>query len=629
MKKPKDEYIELADTINDTPNFIYDNTTPTNKSSRFNEHGNELEENMYLNSINKDKDKSQDNRVFFQRENRRIISLIKKIINKKEPLNTTKISIKNILLSYKNNITLLKDDKKNTLLHIFVELKDVSSFELIIEIYEEFLGVSKNFYDFLFSKNIDDLNIFDMSVEKGYIAIIKLLYTKIEKESNYSEKNIYLKYIKNNLFHIAAKNNQIFPIIFFYEKLNKYFNNKEILDTNEIQKEKMAPIHYACKNRNITLMNLLIDLGANINSQDKNGYTPLHYSVINNDMRMLKHLLIRGGNKFITDGNNLTPFDLAFILGESNLTKILSHKNFCQKQFCGEELGPISKKNNMFILFISLIFIIIIKTSLICRFYFLLNNFNIDFSLISSLTYINYRFNNFKRNLNELYINDLLYCIDDKCQLEKGILFSSLTFDILLLYIVILFKYSKSIFLSKNNESLTLLIENNEIENICVKCRIVINETTKHCLICDRCIEKWDHHCFWLNTCINNKNYCKFKLFIFCAILFLFGNLFYFIMCSYFLFSSKDLFIERFFKVNNRSLWKRILFILLIGINFYLIIIITYSLIFVIIPIIRSMLKNRGSRKIKQNKKNQKEFKNNSNIIDNEDEDIITINLNK
>ena len=210
MNKPKDELIELADTINDTPTFIFDNTTPTYTPSRFTEHQNKTEENIYSNidkNLINDVKKKQENRIYLQRENRRIISLIKKIINKKEPLNTTKLSIKNMLLNYKQDLTLLKDDKKNTLLHIYVELKDVSSLQMIIEIYEEFLNISKNFYFFLFAKNINDQNIFDISVEKGDIAIIKLLYEQIEKENDYYEKIIYLKYIQNNLFHIAANNN--------------------------------------------------------------------------------------------------------------------------------------------------------------------------------------------------------------------------------------------------------------------------------------------------------------------------------------------------------------------------------------------------------------------------------------
>ena len=81
-----------------------------------------------------------------------------------------------------------------------------------------------------------------------------------------------------------------FLLFFFYEKLKAYINEEKILDIHEINKDKMAPIHYACKNGNIRLMKILLDLGADINSQDIKGNTPLHYAVINNDERMVKHL---------------------------------------------------------------------------------------------------------------------------------------------------------------------------------------------------------------------------------------------------------------------------------------------------------------------------------------------------
>lgn len=94
MNKPKDELIELADTINDTPTFIFDNTTPTYTPSRFTEHQNKTEENIYSNidkNLINDVKKKQENRIYLQRENRRIISLIKKIINKKRTFKYNKI----------------------------------------------------------------------------------------------------------------------------------------------------------------------------------------------------------------------------------------------------------------------------------------------------------------------------------------------------------------------------------------------------------------------------------------------------------------------------------------------------------------------------------------------------------
>ena len=506
MEKPKEEIIELEDTVNDTPIFIYDNTTPKCTNSNILDNLSKSKDILNSNHYSyKDKnsdalngikiEKIPENQIMCQRENRRLISMIKKMITKKENNNNniTKENIKNMLINYKNDITLLKDDKKNTLLHIFVEENDIDAINIILEVYLDMLKLYKNYFYFIFSKNFEDKNVFDIAVQKGNIQIIKLLYTQIEKGGNYNEKTIYMKYLRDNIFNIAARNNHIFPILFFYEKLSLFYDNrgffkeKEILDIHEINEDKFSPIHYACKNRNVKLMKILIDLGANINSQDGKGYTPLHHAVINNDERMVKHLLIRGANKFIKDHNNLTPYDLSFELEEQKLSSILYHKNFCQRYFCEEELGPISKKNNMLSLFIGVISTIIIKLLTIFRF-FILNNIFQDYSILNSFN-----------------------CLDDNCGVDIGILFFTLGIDLLLLIMFLIFRCSKEIFLEQkkmSNKSLSVLYEENE--KICIKCHIHINDNIQHCLICDRCVENWDHHCYWLNTCINDKNYKKF-----------------------------------------------------------------------------------------------------------------------
>ena len=647
MDKRKEELIELSDTINDTPIFKYDNITPKSINSKIiissstetqdiiysNNFSNINDNSFMLNEIKMEK--KPENKILFQRENRRIISIIKQIIAKKESEDITKEKIKNMLISYKNDITLLKDDKKNSLLHIYVEESDINAINIILQVYLDILKRSKNYYYFLFSKNIENNNIFDISVQKGNITIIKLLYEQIEKEDNYNEKRTYMKYFRDNIFIIAAKNNNIFPILFFYEKLTKFYNKRDnynniegILDIHEINEDKLTPIHYACKNNNIKLMNILIDLGANINIQDGKGYTPLHHAVINNDERMIKHLLIRGADKFIKDQNNVTPYDLSSSLGEENLSKILYHKSFCKRYFCGDEIGPLSKKNNMRCLLFGLIFTLIIKFFNLFIYYCLYNNIFHNFSLFFSETskkYVLYEKKIFKAYSLKKYFN----CLEDNCRIEVGLLFISLGIDLFLLVIFIIFKCSKEIFLEQkkeSNKSLSKLYEENE--NICVKCHIHINKKTQHCLICDRCVENWDHHCFWLNTCINNKNYTKFKIFMTFAILFLFFNLFFYVDSFYLFISARDSFTQGIFKLNKGSILYKVVKIGIICVLIYFIINISYSLFFVVLPIIKYIYSKsvKNSRNINKNEKDTN-YNSLKNIIDNEnDDDEININ---
>ena len=623
MNKRRDEIIELADTINDTPISIIDNTTPTGaflnskldiiyeENTNINRISN-VEKNS--NILNNFKRENPENKILLQRENRRIISIIRKTISKKEERNTTILLIKNILINYKNDITLLRDDKKNTLLHIYVELGDNSAIKIILEVYIEILKVSQNFYDFLFLKNIENKNVFDIAVKKGDVNNIKFLYELIENENKYLNKKEYINYFYNNIFHIAANSNKIFPILFFYEKLKpfyKFFNNGYILNAHESNKNKMTPIHCSCKNKNVKIVDLLIDLGADFDAQDIKGRTPLHYAVINNDERMVKHLLLRGANKFIKDENNLSPYDLAFSLGDKNLVKILYHKNCCQKQFCEDEIGPLSKKNNSIILLIGLIFTIFIKLLIIFRFSFVLNGIELDFNEIFSLTSGFNNTNNITESNNEksLYLGDFFSCVDKNCRIEEGLIFFALFIDLLLLLIFIIFKCSKEIFMPKNIESddntLFSLYEKNEM--ICVKCRIEINDKIQHCLICERCVENWDHHCYWLNTCINDKNYAKFHAFVIFTILFLVFNLLFYIACLYLLFSSNELFVQEFFNLEYRSIPYYVIKIIIICLGTYLIFIFSYSLIFIALPIIKYLI-SKSIKYIKKKDLNKNEI---------------------
>ena len=58
--------------------------------------------------------------------------------------------------------------------------------------------------------------------------------------------------------------------------------------------------------------------------------------------------------------------------------------------------------------------------------------------------------------------------------------------------------------------------ENNydNLEKICINCKIFKKKEMQHCILCNECIEDWDHHCFYLNKCINQNNLKYFVLFL-------------------------------------------------------------------------------------------------------------------
>ena len=576
--KLKEELLEYEDTTDDTrisdgeslnipfskcKNFTYNNISNVN------------------NLISK-KDNSANNIILQQRENRRIIFLIKKVLQQKDDIDSAKTKIIELLKTYKykNNIILLRDDKRDTLLHIYVKANDIIALNIILDIYIDILGISEKFYAFLFMKNLEGFTAFDLSVQFGYIPIMKLLYKQLEKAEDYHDIINYVEYLRNNIFNISSENNKIFPVIFFFEKLRKFYQNQTInlLDNKDkrINKDGMTPILYASKNENLKLLLILIDLGADINSQNNDGKTALHFAVRNNDERMIKHLLIRGADKYLKDKDDNNPYNLAVILKHENLINILYHKNFCQKIFCGGELGELPRRVNM-ILFISYLIInIMIYITIFIRFFVTVNDIEIDLP-------------NFSVTLKKKFqINEILTCVDEKCISEITFLFTFLIIDLILLSFFILFKISKKVFLLKKRnveEKLSKLYEMNE--NICIKCGIIKNKKTKHCIICNRCVANWDHHCYWLNTCINDKNFCKFKLFIYFCFLSLLSNLFFYIYSIYLILSAKDSFFQEILNIEKNSLIYYLMVILLVSVFIILSVIIIYLLLFVNLPMIK------------------------------------------
>ena len=590
--KPKEELLEFDDTTDDTRisdieyKFMSSNTT---KTSTYNN----ITNINYL--INK-KDNMTENKILSQRENRRIIIMIKKELQKGEDKNLIKMNIKEILNSYDKDILLLRDDKKNSLLHIYVEANDYFATKIILEIYKEILGISEKFFYFLILRNIKELTAIELSVKLELFPIIKLLYQQIENSELYYDLYEYMNYLKNNIFNIAAEINSINSIIFFYEKLNYFygFNRVNLLDNKEQNKKKlgMTPILYASKNKNLKLLNILLDLGANINSQDNKGFTSLHYAVMNNDERMVKHLLIRGADKFIKDKNNRNPYNLAVELNHHNIMNLLVHKNICRKIFCGGEIGKLSGKRSMILFIICLLFFIIIKILLFLRFYFVLNGFEFNINFFS-YNGNDHSFGTIFKDKNQFEFNDVLNCFEKNCYTEIISFFIFLIVDIILLIDFIYIKCSKKVYnhILRNYDSLYDLYEKNP--NICIKCRTPKSPTTKHCLICNRCVDNWDHHCYWLNLCINNKNFCKFKTFLSISFLFLISNLLFYIDSVYLILSSKDSFFPEIFNIDKDTTLYYIVLIIILIIEFAFIIAIIYLVIFLVFPLLKYYCKKK------------------------------------
>ena len=345
-------------------------------------------------------------------------------------------------------------------------------------------------------ENKENLTILDIACQKGNKIIIKYLFSIISKTD---ESKLRLTEKRNSIFHNSAKNNQTYSIIFFYEKLQKFFPQTKIIDlSNEYN---ITPLHYACYYKSNNVIDLLLDLDANINAKDFDDRSILYYAVYSGSENIVKKLLFRGADKEIKDKYNKKVIDYAIEKNNKKIIYLLSEKNCFEKLLCRK----IEYKNLKGI-----------RYDYTLIYYFLIY---IIFMLIFVFR-IAIMFNKGKKSFDKLLIYNILFC---------GVLFfilsiMSFLFSIFFTCYFICYQKKKKKKINQK-KSLIQLYEENENSNICVKCKSVIKNDTVHCLVCGICIDKWDHHCFWLNTCINNDTKNKFKLFYLSIILTLLFNI--------------------------------------------------------------------------------------------------------
>lgn len=554
-----------------------------------------------------------------EKHTRKFITTLFKTMNqiKVKSFDEIKSQVISDLNSFTKDITTIYDDNNDTLGHLTVKEDKLEPVHLIIESYLHILGVTDIFFDWLFRENAQNQTLFDICAYNGNKAIIKYLYSVLSKTN---ESKLRLTERRNNIFHYAAQNNQCYPIIFFYEKLQNYFKEHLIIDIPN--QNGITPFLYACIKGSKQVMDLLLDLGVNINAIDNDGNTCLHYAVMSNSRRVVKKLLVRGANRNIKNKEGQTPYDKAKSVGYNEVAECLLIKNALQTHCCGHNNITAIKgnKNNLILLFLVMLLLIIKIIYITNVSYIYSGDFKRDFIPFVPLIEASFHDNddptkypyNFSYDKIEKYTDLFNHCIikeDKHCFFEIGAMGLSLAFDITMLFVIVPFLIcSMNIYEKKKSKkktpSLAALFE--EDKAVCVKCRSVIDSTTIHCIVCNACVKNFDHHCVWLNTCINSKNISKFKCFIISMLFFFLFNLLLFILNIIAMFTTiiPHNFYSIIFKVNcteypdiiendNRKCYQEetilnYLFpIIFFCFNFFLGIGCLYALFFILIPVLK------------------------------------------
>lgn len=400
-----------------------------------------------------------------------------------------------MLREINQNICEIMDDNNNTFAHLLVNEENIDLLKLVCDIYYLLIINKDEYYDWFLKENNENLTILDKASIKCNREMLEYFYEIISRTDG-SKLKFNIK--KNNIFHFSAKYNQYYSILFWYDKLQPYFPHLKLIDLSNLF--DITPLHYACYHGSINCVELLLDLGADVNAIDKDGKSVLTYAVYSGDMRIVKKLLIYGADKTIKDVDGNSPYNFACEMNKSQIIHLLKVNSCLDKlkviSCCNVnniEIKQLKNQRNDFDLLIYLLLYLIFIIIFSLRFFFVSNYTNLESSFY-------------------IYLGLYCFCLS----------------GIFLVLSLIIFAYFKCItkypqHLVKNKRNLLLMYDNSS--NICVKCIRIKKPNTIHCVVCDLCIDDWDHHCFWLNACINKNNIKKFVIFIILMVCLLFTNL--------------------------------------------------------------------------------------------------------
>lgn len=492
----------------------------------------------------------------------KINSVIKEVLNlaRSYKLKNTEDIQKSIIKTINNseiNPSYLKNKNGETLTHLIIKEDKLESLELIIESYITLLGFSDSFFEWFLLENKDGQTVLDICVKYSNKDIIKYIYEIVSKTT---ESNFRLKENRKGIFHYAAIYNKIYPIIYFYEKLQRFFKNFLIIDVPT--ENGMTPLLYSCQNGNKEISNLLIDLGANINVKDNLGNTCLHYAVNSGNDSLVKKLVMLGADKNGRNEEGNLPIDIALKKKNDIIINILREKKcpIIMSLFNAENKEINSLKNNgnnIFIYFIIVIFILFYKLTFLLKIYYI-NQYNNKYDIIPFLYDMNtlrticrnvfpekeYKDCEINNNAIQLYIentNHTKSIITNIKQLFKSNIIGykylesfyiikwvfSLP-EIIIVSIILKFLFfPKDIYLKQNeiSKTTTMVKLYEENKKFCPKCRIIKTNNTVHCIICDRCVKNFEHHCETLNICICGGNMSLYKKLIYIILVYLIYNI--------------------------------------------------------------------------------------------------------
>ncbi len=147
-----------------------------------------------------------------------------------------------------------------------------------------------------------------------YIMEIQYIKKEMTKKIIALGGDLHVKNLNGeSLLHIAARNNQIIPLIFL----------SKILYINDLDNFKQTPLIYTVKYNSKSCFEFLLRLrNIDLNAQDEEGNTALHLTVLNEEIFMVYKLLMKGARYNLKNKKGSNSYELSLKIENQFIKKL-------------------------------------------------------------------------------------------------------------------------------------------------------------------------------------------------------------------------------------------------------------------------------------------------------------------
>jgi ankyrin repeat protein len=175
----------------------------------------------------------------------------------------------------------------------------------------------KEYFENLYLTNNKTCENLVFKYDENEFLKIRLNYKFILDNKDLFKQGLPLNFkgvFPRNVLHNACKYKNLEMVKLFLEKG---------ADVNDKDNDGWTPLHYACESGHFEIVKYLISLDVDVNAKDDEGWTPLHWA---RNIETAKLLIEKGAKVNVKDNDGRSPLHIACEYGYTEIAKLLIEK---------------------------------------------------------------------------------------------------------------------------------------------------------------------------------------------------------------------------------------------------------------------------------------------------------------